>query len=70
MLRRTISLALRDAGVDKPYPLENENGLNMKYAFVEAQERLAEFEWAFGNDAQEKTGTDCDRDCPADYSCK
>lgn len=52
--RRTISLALRDAGVDKPYPLENENGLNMKYAFVEAQERLAEFEWAFGNDAEEK----------------
>ena len=52
--RRTVSLALRDAGVDKPYPLENENGLNMKYAFVEAQERLAEFEWAFGNDAEEK----------------
>lgn len=26
----------------------------MKYAFVEAQERLAEFEWAFGNDAEEK----------------
>ncbi|MDD3240648.1 MAG: SulP family inorganic anion transporter [Lachnospira sp.] len=51
-VRRTISLALRDAKVERPYPLVgmepsllNEN--------VEDNERLAEFEWAFGEDADE-----------------
>ncbi|MDO5403086.1 MAG: SulP family inorganic anion transporter [Eubacteriales bacterium] len=51
-VRRTISLALRDARVERPYPIEgmepsllNEN--------VEDNERLAEFEWAFGEDAEE-----------------
>ena len=52
--RRTISLALRDAGVDKPYPLV---GSPMQTAihedFVEDNERLAEIEWAFGKDASE-----------------
>lgn len=82
-IRRTISLALRDAGVEKPYPLvglhkteENSekglhntesgsdaNGLHNfetscttvdqeKMGYVEASERLAEFEWAFGQDAE------------------
>ena len=51
-VRRTISLALRDAKVERPYPLVgmepsllNEN--------VEDNERLAEFEWACGEDADE-----------------
>lgn len=54
VVRRTISLALRDAGVDKPYPLEGIHGQEMGYSFIEADERLAEIEWAFGADAEDK----------------
>lgn len=52
-VRRTVSLALRAAGVNKPYPLE---GLSKEeeYPYIEANERLAEFEWAFGEGAGEK----------------
>lgn len=52
-VRRTMSLALRDCGFTKPYPLE---GLSSgdKYLYIEADEKLAEFEWAFGKDAEEK----------------
>lgn len=59
-VRRTITLALRDAGVEKPYELEmeeregaGENSLRKK-AGLEAEERLSEFEWVFGADAEEK----------------
>ncbi|MCH5250565.1 MAG: STAS domain-containing protein [Lachnospiraceae bacterium] len=52
-VRRTVSLALRAAGVNKPYPLEGISG-DEEYAYVEANERLAEFEWAFGEGAGEK----------------
>lgn len=52
-VRRTISLALRAAGVDKPYPLVG-HGEDEPYEYVEANERLAEFEWAFGDGADEK----------------
>ncbi|MGN0159797.1 MAG: SulP family inorganic anion transporter [Lachnospiraceae bacterium] len=53
VVRRTVSLALRSAGVTKPYPLEGvEKGV--EYPYVEANERLAEFEWAFGEGAEEK----------------
>jgi high affinity sulfate transporter 1 len=52
-VRRTISLALRDAGLEKPYPLEGiEN--NVEIPYVEAGERLAEIEWAFGKDTEKK----------------
>lgn len=52
-VRRTVSLALRAAGVEKPYPLE---GISKEeeYSYVEENERLAEFEWAFGEGAEEK----------------
>ncbi|MCH5344335.1 MAG: STAS domain-containing protein [Acetatifactor sp.] len=52
-VRRTVSLALRAAGVDKPYPLE---GISKEeeYSYAEENERLAEFEWAFGEGAEEK----------------
>lgn len=52
VVRRTISLALRDAGVVRPYPLvgADESLMNTK---VEDSERLAEFEWAFGPEAEE-----------------
>lgn len=59
VLRRTITLALRDAGVEKPYELEsNENGTeestNHVIFQIEAEERLSEFEWLFGADANHK----------------
>lgn len=50
-VRRTITLALRDSGIEKPYELEDyivsDNELNQ-----EPDEQLAEFEWAFGEEAQ------------------
>lgn len=53
VVRRTISLALRAAGVSKPYPLSGVD-VNETYEYVEVNERLAEFEWAFGENAEEK----------------
>lgn len=51
MVRRTITLALRASDVMKPYPLEGmEKG--EEHPYIEASERLAEFEWAFGNSAE------------------
>ena len=49
-IRRTISLALRDAGIRKPYPLENEES-DTAYTFTEEDDKLSEFEWAFGEGA-------------------
>ena len=74
-VRRTITLALRDAGLEKPYKLEDEDrkaeaaagaelcdATNAEAAAelcdasnaVEATERLSEFEWLFGIEAEEK----------------
>ena len=52
-VRRTVSLALRDAGVEKPYPLEGTESSSTVF-YIEASERLAEFEWAFGKDTERK----------------
>lgn len=51
VVRRTISLALRAAGVEKPYPLEGISK-DEEYPYIEENERLAEFEWAFGEGAE------------------
>lgn len=53
VIRRTISLALRDAGLEKPYPLEGVTG-DLKDDSLVSADRLAEFEWAFGDDAERK----------------
>ena len=53
MVRRTITLALRTAGVEKPYPLEGAGKIE-SFPYIEANERLAEFEWAFGDSAEER----------------
>ncbi len=53
VVRRTISLALRAAGVEKPYPLEGVSQ-DEEHPYVEENERLAEFEWAFGEGAEAK----------------
>lgn len=49
-VRRTISLALRDAGVNKPYELEE--AAEALEVSAEATEQLPEFEWAFGSEAE------------------
>jgi len=53
VVRRTITLALRASGVEKPYPLEGVNNTDL-FPYIEANERLAEFEWAFGDTAEEQ----------------
>ncbi|MCQ2591641.1 MAG: SulP family inorganic anion transporter [Treponema sp.] len=52
-VRRTMSLALRDFGYIKPYPLEN-GTLCENDTYIEAYEKLAEMEWAFGDEAEER----------------
>jgi len=52
VVRRTITLALRDAGLEKPYQLEDDN-CDSEINVIEADDRLSEFEWAFGTDALE-----------------
>ena len=53
-VRRTITLALQDAGIEKPYTLVDKNpALNtLPFAFPETDLALAEFEWAFGAEAE------------------
>ena len=54
VVRRTIPLALRDAGLDRPYPVEDGEEEQVVSGEVhEDNERLAEIEWAFGADADE-----------------
>lgn len=56
VIRRTITLALRDAGLEKPYELEGEEAKEVN-DYIESEEKLAEFEWAFGEDAEDKIRT-------------
>lgn len=73
VVRRTITLALRDAGLNKPYPLVGcEHPCD---AIIETNEHLAEFEWAFGEDADdrmEQLATEIADTIAAtsDYSCE
>lgn len=56
-VRRTITLALRDAGFEKPYTLETKTDINgqekeqSEALTEEPDEHLAEMEWAFGSEA-------------------
>lgn len=53
-VRRTITLALQDVGIEKPYKLMDKNPvLTASYSsFPETDLALAEFEWAFGAEAE------------------
>ncbi len=51
-VRRTIELVLRAAGVKTPYELEDKDGVSADKKILVGSEQLAEFEWAFGEDAQ------------------
>ena len=50
VVRRTASLALRNSGIDKPYPYEGDENVT-DTSVIETNEQLAEIEWAFGDDA-------------------
>lgn len=52
-VRRTMSLALKDCGFTKPYPLEGVEPQSIA-SYEDTDDTLAEFEWAFGKDAEEK----------------
>ena len=57
-MHRTITLALRDAGLEKPYDLEFHDGdatAEKEGAKVEVDEMLSEFEWAFGTGMEKKS---------------
>lgn len=49
-VRRTITLALREVGIEKPYKLEENEVVTQEVP----DEMLAEFEWAFGIEAQKR----------------
>lgn len=56
-VRRTMSLALMDCGFKKPYPLEGVDEkliASAEQGFGPDYERLPEFEWAFGEEAEKK----------------
>lgn len=53
LVRRTITLALRDAGMEKPYELEDDF-VSQVSKEEEPDEMLAEFEWAFGVEAESR----------------
>lgn len=53
-VRRTMSLALRDCGFEKPYPLEGETEIITADGYGPDYEKFPEFEWAFGEDAEKK----------------
>ena len=55
VVKRNIVSALKEAGLEKPYPLvkyDDDEDNARRVAVVD--DRLAEFEWAFGQDADEK----------------
>ena len=52
-VRRTIALALKDCGFDSPYPLEG-NEIPQKEMDIQPSDNLAELEWAFGDEAEER----------------
>ncbi|MDO4491820.1 MAG: SulP family inorganic anion transporter [Lachnospiraceae bacterium] len=55
-IRRTITLALQDVGIEKPYRLKmQEEGISGRKEFKEAgnEQTLAELEWIFGSRVEE-----------------
>ena len=54
-VRRTIHIALKDMGINRPYPLEDgvDNG-DRSASRKRADNRVQEFVWAFGSDAEKQ----------------
>ena len=52
-VRRTVVLALRDCGLEPPYPLEDADGVRENPQRDES-ESYAEFEWLYGDAAEER----------------
>lgn len=55
-VRRTVDLALRDCGLEPPYPLEESVGQSENLRRDES-ESYAEFEWLYGSEAESRLET-------------
>jgi len=56
-VRQTITLALRDSGYEKPYPLEDTDGsliLATSGEEVHDIKKLTEFEWLYGDESEDR----------------
>lgn len=53
-VRRTITTALEDIGIAKPYPLYGAHNKNHSLRRKKAESSAQEFVWAFGDEAEEK----------------
>lgn len=54
-VRRTIHIALKDMGINRPYPLENGvDNEDRSASRKRADNRVQEFVWAFGSDAEKQ----------------
>lgn len=54
-VRRTIHIALKDMGINRPYPLENGvDNQQLSASRKRADNRVQEFVWAFGEDSEEQ----------------
>ena len=54
-VRRTIHVALKDMGINRPYPLEDGvDNENRSASRKRADNRVQEFVWAFGSDAEKQ----------------
>ncbi|MCQ2531222.1 MAG: SulP family inorganic anion transporter [Saccharofermentans sp.] len=52
-VRRTIHIALKDVGINRPYPLVGaENYTEITASRKRVENRIQEFTWAFGNDTE------------------
>lgn len=53
-VRRTIHIALKDMGINRPYPLEGvENNVELSAHRKRADNKMQEFHWAYGNKADD-----------------
>ena len=54
-VRRTIHVALKDMGINRPYPLQGDvENMERSAARKRVDNRVQEFVWAFGSDAEEQ----------------
>lgn len=54
-VRRTIHIALKDMGINRPYPLENGvDNEQLSASRRRADNRVQEFVWAFGEESEEQ----------------
>lgn len=53
-VKRTRTLALKDMGITEPYELDIEEGYNLERKILSENDRIEDFEWMYGTDADRK----------------